>query len=459
MPAGRRMSLLPPPLARSLQRFRERRLVAAPRLIKRAARLQLGLQWLVLLGVAGVVGLLLYTSSARILSDPFVSTVGVDDPLFRDFAGPLLGAEFLKGNKIEPLINGREIFPAMLAAIRAAEKSITLESYIWASGKVSDQFCAALIERAEHGIKVHALVDGAGNLKLKLADIDRMKAAGVEFVVYGREHWHNLKLNLNHRSHRKLLIVDGKVGFTGGVCIDDTWLGDGETPGFWRETQARITGPVVRQMQAVFAVNWLQTTSRLLTGPDYYPESSPAGQATAHCFMSGPDEKPENARLSYLLAIASARKSIQLSHAYFVPDDLAIAMLLAARQRGVRIEVIVPFKNDSSFGRAAARSRWGELLAAGVEFHTFLPTLYHCKMMVVDDVFLTLGSVNFDNRSFSINDEVNINVVDRATVRAFQKSFEHDKAKSRPLTDAEFRNRGFFTKAADHFSGLFRALF
>lgn len=459
MPAGRRMSLLPPPLARSLQRFRERRLAAAPRLIKRAARLQLSLQWLVLLGVAGFVALLLYTSTARMLSNPIESDVGVDDPLFLDFAGPLLGAEFLEGNTIEPLINGEEIFPAMLAAIGSAEKSITLESYIWASGVVSDRFSAALIERAQHGVKVHVLVDGAGNLKLKLSDIDRMKEAGVGFVVYGREHWYHLKLELNHRSHRKLLIVDGKVGFTGGVCIDDTWLGDGETPGFWRETQARITGPVVRQMQAVFAANWLQTTSRLLTGPDYYPESTPTGQAPAHCFMSGPDERPENARLSYLLAIASARKSIQLSHAYFIPDDLAIAMLLAARERGVRIEVIVPLKNDSRIGRAAARSRWGELLAAGVEFHTFLPALYHCKMMIVDDVFLTLGSVNFDNRSFSINDEVNINVVDRATARAFQVTFEEDRANSRPLTDAEFRDRSLFTKISDQFCGLFRALF
>ena len=452
------MSPLHSLLARGLTRYREHRAATAPRRQKRAAKLQIGLHWLLLGGLLVFLGLLIYASSARMLSNPIVSTVGVDDPHFRDFAGPLLGAEFLKGNTVEPLINGREIFPSMLAAIRTAQKSITLESYIWASGEVSDQFCAALIERAQHGVKIHALVDGAGNLKLKLADIDRMKEAGVEFVVYGREHWYNLKFNLNHRSHRKLLIVDGKIGFTGGVCLDDTWLGDGDAPGIWRETQARITGPAVRQMQAVFATNWLQTTSRLLTGPDYFPETSTSGNAAAHCFMSGPDERPENARLSYLLAIASARQSIQLSHAYFVPDDLAIEMLLAAGRRGVRIEVIVPDKNDSRFGRAAARSRWGKLLEAGVEFHLYLPSLYHCKMMIVDDVFVTLGSVNFDNRSFSINDEVNINVIDRATARAFNKSFTDDLAKSKPLSPAEFRGRPFFVKWADHFCGMFRAL-
>lgn len=446
-------------LANNIGRYRAHRVATAPRRRRRAAKFQLGMQWTLLLVLIGVLGLLIYTSSAKILKEPIVSTVAVSDSLFPGFVGPLLGADFLEGNTVEPLINGKEIFPAMLAAIREAKKSITLESYIWASGTVSDQFCAALIERAQHGVKIHALVDGAGNLKLKLSDVDRMKAAGIEFVVYGRERWYHLKLDVNHRSHRKLLIVDGKVGFTGGVCIDDTWLGDGDNPGVWRETQARITGPVVRQMQAVFTKNWLQTTSRLLTGPDYFPEAQSTGGADAHCFMSGPNELPENARLSYLLAIASARKHIQLSHAYFIPDDLAIEMLLAARQRGVKVEVIVPFKNDSRFGRAASRSRWGRLLEAGVEFHYYLPSLYHCKMMIVDDTFMTLGSVNFDNRSFSINDEVNINVVDRGTVRAFQRSFANDMAKSKPLTFEEFVDRPLYLKLADHFCGMFRALF
>lgn len=453
------MSRLLSSLRQGLKRYRDHRVATAPRRLLRAARLQLSLQWLLLIGLVAIVGLFLCASSARMLRDPIVSAAAVDDPLFRDSVGPLLGAEFLEGNTIEPLINGKEIFPAMLAAIRTAKKSITLESYIWASGEVSDRFCAALIERAQQGVKIHALVDGAGNLKLRLSDVDRMKAAGVEFVVYGREHWWQLKLDLNHRSHRKLLIVDGLVGFTGGVCIDDKWLGDGDHPGIWRETQARITGPMVRQMQAVFTTNWLQTTSRLLTGPDYFPETTRTGRAPAHCFMSGPDENPENARLSYLLAIAGARKSIKLSHAYFVPDELAIGMLLAARQRGVRIEVIVPNLNDSAFGRAVARSRWDRLLEAGVEFHRYLPSLYHCKVMIVDDVFVTLGSVNFDNRSFRINDEVNINVIDRATATAFHRSFVDDLAQSTPLTLEEFRDRPFHVKAADRFCGMFRALF
>jgi len=426
---------------------------------KRRTPLRVSTPWI----IAGllVVGLavLFYQTSAGMLRKPIESGIGIGDPVFRESVGPLLGAEFVRGNTVRPLINGKEIFPAMLEEIRKAQKSVTLESYIWASGKVSDQFVEVLSERARAGVKVHALVDGAGDFKLKLADMEKMKSAGVEFVVYGREHWYELKPNVNHRSHRKLLIVDGRVGFTGGVCIDDTWLGDADQPNVWRDTQIRIEGPVVRQMQAVFAANWLQTTSRLLIGPDYFPDTGRPGSAFADCFKSGPGESPENARMAYLLAIAAARKSIRLSHAYFVPDDLAIEMLLRARQRGVNVEVIVPLKNDSRFGRAAARSRWGRLLAAGVKFYQYEPALYHCKIMIVDDVFVTCGSVNFDNRSFSINDEVNVNVVDAEVSQAFLKSYNDDRAHSQPLTREEFEGRPFYQKIADHFCGLFRSQF
>lgn len=415
--------------------------------------------WLAVAALAVAFALLAFVTTARLIQEPIESKFPIGDPEFAHSAGPLLGAEFVDGNTIEPLINGQRIFPAMLAAIRSAQKTITLESYIWSSGDVSDQFCAALIERAQHGVKVHALVDGAGNLKLKFKDIDRMKAVGIEFVIYAHEHWYTWKSNLNHRSHRKLLIVDGKIGFTGGVCIDDTWLGDADRPGVWRDTQARIEGPVVRQMQAVFAANWLKTTSRVLSGPEYFPAIPRAGGATAHCFKSGPDEGPENARLAYLLAIASARKSIKLAHAYFVPDDLAVEMLIAARQRGVRVEVVVPAKNDSRMGRASARSRWGELLAAGVVFYQYQPTLYHCKLMIVDDEFVSLGSINFDNRSFAINDEVNVNVLDRGVARAFLVGYDDDVKNSTRLTLEEFAARPWWIKLADHFSGLFRSQF
>ncbi|MEO6994365.1 MAG: cardiolipin synthase [Lacunisphaera sp.] len=421
------------------------------------ASLRVSTPWIIIGALVLGLGLLIYRSSANLLKTSIESTISVGDPDFRDSVGPLLGAEFVGGNTAKPLINGKEFFPAMLSAISKAQKSVCIETYIWSSGTISDKFIAALIDRAKAGVKVHAMVDGAGDFKMSLSDINRMKSAGVEFVVYAREHWYQIKPNINHRTHRKLLIVDGKIGFTGGVCIDDTWMGDADQAGHWRDTQARVEGPAVREMQAVFAANWLQTTSRLLVGPNYFPDTGRPGDALVDCFKSGPDESPENARMSYLLAIASAKKSIRLSHAYFVPDDLAVQMLIEARKRGVQIDVIVPLKNDSRFGRAAARSRWGKLLAAGVNFYQFEPCMYHCKIMIVDDLFTTMGSINFDNRSFSINDEANINIIDAKVAGNFIKSFNDDLARSKPLTLDEFRNRPFYIKLADHIAGTLRS--
>lgn len=414
--------------------------------------------WRAVLILVAVTAGFFWLTTARIVREPMVLSHGTDDPIFVDSLGPLLGAEFTRGNRVKLLSNGDGFVPPMLDAIRRAEHSITLETYIWTSGAMSNQFIAALGERARAGVKVHVLVDGMGAFNFDDDDQQKLIEAGVEFIYYGREHWWELKPNINQRTHRKLLIVDGRIGFTGGMCIDDRWLGNADSHKVWREIHARVEGPVVRQMQSVFITNWVQTTGRLLTGRDYFPAApTPAEGAIAMCYKSGPNEDPENARISYLMAIAAARKSIRIMHAYFVPDDLAIEMLLAARRRGVRIEVIIPAINDSRFGRAASRSRWDRLLAAGVEFHAYQPAMYHAKIMVVDDLFVTLGSVNFDNRSFGINDEVNLNVLDREVARAATGLFEADLAASRPLTLAEFRARPWWQKRVDWFCGLFRS--
>ena len=408
-------------------------------------------------GVVIVAASYFWLTSARILNEPVVFNYSPRDKVFEETIGPLLGAEVIGRNAIKTLLNGDAFFPEMLKAISGAKKTITFETYIWSSGKVSDQFIDAFSERARHGVKVHILVDGMGTLKFSHAEMNRMKDAGVEFYKYGREHWYEIKPNINHRTHRKLLMIDGRVGFTGGMCIDDHWLGNADSPKVWRETVVRVEGPVVRQMQAVFATNWLRTTSRLLTGPDYFPTEVAVGTVRMQCFKSGPNEDPENARVAYLLAIAAAQKTIRIAHAYFVPDDLTIKMLLAARQRGVEIEVVIPAINDSRFGRAASRSRWGELLAAGVKFYRYMPAMYHAKVMIVDDAFVTIGSVNFDNRSFAINDEVNVNVLDTDVAAEHVKIFNDDRRKSEPLTLEEFEGRPTYQKLADHFAGMFRS--
>jgi cardiolipin synthase A/B len=251
------------------------------------------------------------------------------------------------------------------------------------------------------------------------------------------------------------MVVDGKVGFAGGVCMADEWLGNADKPDLWRDLHFRVEGPVVAQMQAVFMDNWLETRSELLDGAGYFGEGASTGGATAQFFKSGPTDGAENARLSYLLSIAAARKSIRLAHAYFVPSDAAVEALVEARRRGVKIEVIVPAKTDVEIVGQASRSRWGKLLEAGVEFHEYQPSLYHLKVMIVDDAWVTTGSVNFDERSFTMNDEANLNVLDPEFAARVTRVLEQDKAKSRLLTAEDFKERPWLVRCWEGFIGLF----
>ena len=447
-----------PPLLAKIRIFRRRG--SSPQPAPRQDSPRRNRRWLwgsIIGGVVVLAAAYFWFTSARLLTEPIRIDYGPTDASFANAMGPMTGADFTDGNAIQELLNGDGFFPPMLRAIRGAQKTITLETYIWSSGFISNEFINALAERARAGVKVHALLDGMGGLKLNRSDRDRLKDAGVQLHIYGREHWWQVKPNINHRTHRKLLIIDGKVGFTGGMCIDDRWLGNAHVKDLWRDTQVRVEGPAVRQMQAVFAHNWMQTTSSLLLGEDYFPKLTKAGSAIAHCYKSGPSEGAQAARLGYLFAIASARKSIDIANAYFVPDDLAIEMLLEAIGRGVKVRVIVPAINDSRIGRAASRSRWGRLIAAGAEFHLYQPAMFHCKTMVVDDVLVTIGSANFDNRSFSINDEVTLTVLDSKVAAENLKNFAADIRQSKPLTREEFEGRPFYIKFADHVCGLIRS--
>ncbi|MEO5804439.1 MAG: cardiolipin synthase [Verrucomicrobiota bacterium] len=413
--------------------------------------------WITFATLSLVVGIISEANAGKTVEKLIETTYSVGDPAFRQSMGHLVAPDFVKGNRVQVLLNGDEIFPAMLKAINAATNTITFENYIWESGEIGDAFKNALIERANAGVRIQSIADGMGTLKLKNSDIAKMTDAGIQFVKFKRDRWYKIKLNINHRTHRKLLIVDGKIGFIGGVCIADKWQGHGDVEDHWRDTHFRVEGPVVLQMQGVFCENWLETTSEVLQGPDYFPDVKEIGNCDVQCVKSGPQDGKENARLAHLLAIAAARKNIRLSHAYFVPDDLSLKQLLAARTRGVQIEIIVPLKNDSKVGRAASRSRWGALLNAGVKFYQYEPALYHCKVMIVDDNFVSAGSVNFDNRSFRINDEANINVLDKSFAAAQIKVFEEDKQKSLPLLAEQLRKRPWHIKLGDFFAGFLRS--
>ncbi|HEY6065956.1 MAG TPA: phospholipase D-like domain-containing protein [Thermoanaerobaculia bacterium] len=382
---------------------------------------------------------------------------GVDDPQFLRSMGSLLGPAILKGNRVTTLLNGDQIFPAMLEAIRGAKKTITFETYIYWSGTVGQEFADALSERARAGVKVHVLLDWVGSGKAKQEYIDGMKAAGVEVEKYHPLRWYNVA-RVNNRTHRKLLVVDGKVGFTGGVGIADKWSGNAQDPDHWRDSHFKLEGPAVAQMQAAFMDNWMKTRSKVLHGEEYFPKLEDVGSSFAQVFKSSPREGSESVRLMYLLSIASARRRLLIANSYFVPDDLAVETLVAARKRGVVIQLIVPgTKIDSELSRKASRSRWGKLLEAGIEISEYQPTMYHCKVMVVDDLWVSVGSTNFDNRSFRLNDEANLNVYDADFAREQTDVFERDRAKARRVTFDEWKHRPLWEKIVEHVSGLFRS--
>lgn len=416
--------------------------------------------WYVAAGVAAALIVLvllnLHTVMPRVGRD-LDHLYGLDSPQFRRSMGTLLGPGFLDGNRIETLLNGDEIFPAMLKAIRSATRSVTFETYIYWSGDIGKEFADALCDRARAGVPVHVLLDWVGAGKIDRATIDGMKEAGVEVEKYRPLKWYNLT-RINNRTHRKLLVIDGKVGFTGGVGIADIWTGHAQDPDHWRDTHFRLEGPAVAQMQAAFLDNWLKVKARVLHGDDYFPPLTSAGNAQGQVFKSSFGEGSESARLMYLLSIASAERSILLANSYFVPDDIAISQLVAARQRGVRVEIIVPGKHiDSQTVRMASRGEWGPLLEAGVEIHEYQRTMFHVKVMVVDGLWASVGSTNFDPRSFSLNDEANLNVMDAEFAHRQEEIFEADKQLTRQITLASWLKRPLRERLANRVAGLLRS--
>jgi cardiolipin synthase len=379
------------------------------------------------------------------------------DPDFARAMGVLLGPAIVDGNRFEVLLNGDRIFPAMLAAIRDARNNITFESYIYWSGTIGRRFADALAERARAGVKVHVLLDWLGSNKMDPAQLAQMEQAGIEVRRFHAPHWYHLS-RMNNRTHRKVLVVDGEVGFTGGVGIADQWTGDAQDPDHWRDTHFRAEGPVVAQMQAVFLDNWIKATGVVLHGPDYFPALKPAGTASAQMFSSSRSGGSESMQLMYLLAITAAQRSIHLSTAYFVPDALTLRTLADAVKRGVKVQIITPGKHtDAESVRRASRARWGTLLEAGAEIYEYLPTMYHCKVLIVDALLVSVGSTNFDNRSFQLNDEANLNIYDAGFAARQIEIFRDDLARSRCISLREWLRRPRAEKLLEQGASLFSA--
>lgn len=355
-------------------------------------------------------------------------------PEFRQSSGALLGGNFVSGNSIVTLVNGDQIFPAMLKAIRGAQHSVDFETYVFWDGDIARQFTEALAERAQAGVKVNAILDAQGTSKMGSENLARLQSAGVNVEKYHSIFWWDIR-RFNNRSHRKLLIIDGRVAFVGGVGIANEWTGNAQSPEHWRDNHYQVAGPVVAQLQGIFMDNWLKTRGVVLHGPEYFPPLAAAGPYLAQGFKSSPRQGENDIKLMYLLAIASAQKNLRIENAYFLPDDLTRKELAAAARRGVKVEVVMPGPHiDQKLVRAASRRHWPELIKAGIKLYEYQPTMVHVKLMIVDDTFVSVGSGNFDDRSVRLNDEANLDVLNRSFAATQTRLFEMDKRQSRELT-------------------------
>ena len=414
--------------------------------------------WTVLISVVATLLVVFFalnlTSGEKRVKEQLVHRYGIHDAQFQRTMGVLLGPVIIPGNRFATLLNGDEIFPSMLQAIKGAQKTISFETYIYWSGDIGKAFADALSQRARAGVKVNVLLDWLGSSKMDQALLTQMRDAGVHVRRYHEPRWYNFD-KLNNRTHRKVLVVDGRIGFTGGVGIAPEWTGHAQAPEHWRDSHFRAEGPVVAQMQAVFGDNWVKATGELLDGADYFPALAAVGDGAGQMFASSPSGGGESMQLMYLLMITAAEHSIELSSSYFVPDELSRDTLVAALRRGVRVRIITPGPHiDSETVRRASRALWGDLLEAGAEIYEYQPTMFHCKVLVADGLVVSVGSTNFDDRSFHLNDEASLNIYDAAFAAHQVEVFERDLKSSRRITVDEWRDRPLAEKLWEHAAAL-----
>jgi len=349
-------------------------------------------------------------------------------------------------NKAEILTNGAQFYPAMRDAISAAQASINLEAYIFRPGDAANMLIEALTERARAGVEVRCVFDAIGSARMGGATLRRLKDAGCVINFYQPIRWYRLH-RLNNRTHRELLVVDGRIAFTGGAGVADWWLKPhGRTP-VWRDTMARIEGPIVAALQGVFSENWLECCGEIITSPRHWPHLDEAGPAEAMLVKSSPSDRATVSRVVVQMLIEGALSSIDISTPYFLPDRAMRKALIRSAQRGVRVRVIVPGKfSDQKLVRLASRRMYRELLAGGVRLYEYRPSMTHVKAMMVDGVWAMIGTTNIDNRSFEHNDEVNVAWRESAVTTRLRGDFESDLAASDEVTLNAWRGRPILEK-------------
>ena len=356
------------------------------------------------------------------------------------------------GNRVTIATNGPQFYAAMLEAIRSATRSVNMECYIFQPGKVADDFIDALAERARLGINVTIVVDAIGSFNLWGRPLRRLREAGCRVKSYQRMQWYRLA-RLNNRTHRELFVIDGKIAFLGGAGIADWWMYPSRRRGRpWRDTMARIEGPVVAALQGVAAENWLECCGEIMTGPEYFPNLEPAGETTAFVIKSSPSDRATASRVAFQLLMEGADHHVRIHTPYFLPDRALRRALVTLGRRGVAVSVIVPGRiTDQRWVRLASRRMWGELLEAGVRIYEYRPAMTHAKVLIVDELWVVLGTTNIDNRSFEHNDEINIALRDPQVAARLLQDYEHDLHDSEEVTFEGWRRRPLWEKVVGPF--------
>jgi cardiolipin synthase len=386
------------------------------------------------------------------------SDAGAREPRHPAYIAGLVGSDLTYGNDYDVLTNGDQIFPPMLEAIQGAKRRISIETYIYESGIVADKFTAALEEAAHRGVRVNMVVDSVGGSGMKKEDIQRLKNAGCRIAEFNSPTWYSLE-EVNYRTHRKILVVDGEIGFTGGVGFADHWLGHAQDKDHWRDTQIRMRGPIVRLLEAGFYENFIETAGEVTPELDDVPRELHQGGASM-LIRSSPTGGSNDLKRLYLLAIASARHTVDITSPYFVIDESSDWAFRDAVARGVKVRILVEGDiTDAMAVKYASRQAYDHLLALGIEIYEYQPTMMHTKTFVVDGTWSMFGSANFDNRSLELNDELNVAVSSAPLARRFLEDFDKDLRSSSRLELEQWRRRSRLEKSRELFWSYFGEIF
>jgi cardiolipin synthase A/B len=369
---------------------------------------------------------------------------------FRWAAEALTGHVTVGGNHVEVLVNGDNIFPSVLEAVRGAKETLNVETYVYWQGGIAEQLAEAICDRARAGVECRVLLDAVGSAKMSPSQIRAMREAGARVVRF-RPPLPHLIRRADNRSHRRVIVVDGRVGFTGGVGIAAEWEGNAEDPDHWRDTHFKVEGPIVHALQGAFGEHWVEATGEALVGEHFLPKTEPFDDGVpAQLVRSGARVGDTTIETLYFLAIASAEESIELTAAYFAPRPPFVEALCDASNRGVSVRVLVPGPHtDKQFVRVAGRAVYSQLLDCGVEVFEYQRTMLHAKSMVVDGCWASVGTANFDNRSFQLNDELTLCVFDKGIASEMSDVFADDLEQSERVDPQRFANRSPVHKARE----------